>query len=284
MSRTSAGEARVTRRVKAVRLRPRSAVAIALASFLGIVAFTWPFVVEPGRLRQRADGAADVRRAARRSSWPWCSRRSPRAGSTPRPWRCSACCRRSAPRSGRSAPAPPGSRPSSSCSSSPDGCSAPASGSSWAARPCSPPPHHRGGRSVAALPDVRGGLGGADRRAAAPGCAAGPRSSCSPATGRSPATSSASCSTCRSGPSPSTRAARSPTSRAPTSPNSGIATSLFDAATSLGWDTGRAVTTAVVHPARRTGGPRRVPARCPQGGLRGTGQLRAGTGRGPYSR
>ena len=48
MSRTSVGEARAAARVKAVRLRPRSAVAIAMASFLGIVAFTWPFVVEPG--------------------------------------------------------------------------------------------------------------------------------------------------------------------------------------------------------------------------------------------
>jgi energy-coupling factor transport system substrate-specific component len=32
----------------AIRLRPRSAVAISLASFLGIVAFLWPFVVAPG--------------------------------------------------------------------------------------------------------------------------------------------------------------------------------------------------------------------------------------------
>ena len=48
MSRTIVGEVRAAARVKAVRLRPRSAVAIAMASFLGIVAFTWPFVVEPG--------------------------------------------------------------------------------------------------------------------------------------------------------------------------------------------------------------------------------------------
>ena len=32
----------------AIRLRPRSAVAISLASFLGFVAFLWPFVVPPG--------------------------------------------------------------------------------------------------------------------------------------------------------------------------------------------------------------------------------------------
>ena len=48
MSRTGVAEPRVADRVKAIRLRPRSAVAIAMASFLGIVAFTWPFVVEPG--------------------------------------------------------------------------------------------------------------------------------------------------------------------------------------------------------------------------------------------
>ncbi len=48
MSRIDVREARIDARVKAVRLRPRSAVAIGMASFLGIVAFTWPFVVEPG--------------------------------------------------------------------------------------------------------------------------------------------------------------------------------------------------------------------------------------------
>jgi energy-coupling factor transport system substrate-specific component len=39
---------RVAKRVKAIRLRPRSTLAVAMASFLGLVAFTWPFVVEPG--------------------------------------------------------------------------------------------------------------------------------------------------------------------------------------------------------------------------------------------
>ena len=34
----------------AIRLRPRSAVAIALASLVGFVAFLWPFVVAPGAL------------------------------------------------------------------------------------------------------------------------------------------------------------------------------------------------------------------------------------------
>ena len=36
------------RRRLAIRVRPRSAVAIAMASFLGLVAFAWPFVVAPG--------------------------------------------------------------------------------------------------------------------------------------------------------------------------------------------------------------------------------------------
>jgi energy-coupling factor transport system substrate-specific component len=38
----------VAKRIKAIRLRPRSTLAVAMASFLGLVAFTWPFVVEPG--------------------------------------------------------------------------------------------------------------------------------------------------------------------------------------------------------------------------------------------
>jgi energy-coupling factor transport system substrate-specific component len=33
----------------AIGVRPRSAIAIAMASFLGLVAFLWPFVVAPGR-------------------------------------------------------------------------------------------------------------------------------------------------------------------------------------------------------------------------------------------
>jgi energy-coupling factor transport system substrate-specific component len=36
------------KRVKAIRLRPRSTIAVAMATFLGLVAFTWPFVVQPG--------------------------------------------------------------------------------------------------------------------------------------------------------------------------------------------------------------------------------------------
>lgn len=39
---------RSARRVTAIRLRPRSTVAVAMASFLGLVAFTWPFFIEPG--------------------------------------------------------------------------------------------------------------------------------------------------------------------------------------------------------------------------------------------
>ena len=35
-------------RTAAVRLGPRSTVALTLAAFLGIVAFTWPFLVDPG--------------------------------------------------------------------------------------------------------------------------------------------------------------------------------------------------------------------------------------------
>jgi energy-coupling factor transport system substrate-specific component len=39
---------RIAKRVKAIRLRPRSTIAVAMATFLGLVAFTWPFVVQPG--------------------------------------------------------------------------------------------------------------------------------------------------------------------------------------------------------------------------------------------
>jgi energy-coupling factor transport system substrate-specific component len=38
----------VTRRQLAVRIGPRSAATIAMASFLGLVAFVWPFIVPPG--------------------------------------------------------------------------------------------------------------------------------------------------------------------------------------------------------------------------------------------
>ena len=34
----------------AIRIRPRSAIAITMASFLGLVSFLWPFVVAPGKL------------------------------------------------------------------------------------------------------------------------------------------------------------------------------------------------------------------------------------------
>jgi energy-coupling factor transport system substrate-specific component len=40
----------VTGRQHAIRVGPWSAVTIAMASFLGLVAFTWPFVVTPGTL------------------------------------------------------------------------------------------------------------------------------------------------------------------------------------------------------------------------------------------
>ena len=39
---------RIAKRVKAIRLRPRSTIAVAMATFLGLVAFMWPFVVQPG--------------------------------------------------------------------------------------------------------------------------------------------------------------------------------------------------------------------------------------------
>jgi energy-coupling factor transport system substrate-specific component len=41
---------RVPRPARAIKLRPRSAIAVGLASFLGLVAFFWPFVVDPGRI------------------------------------------------------------------------------------------------------------------------------------------------------------------------------------------------------------------------------------------
>jgi energy-coupling factor transport system substrate-specific component len=49
------GSARPPRHAGAIRLRPRSALAIGLASFLGLVAFFWPFVVDPNRI-----GATDT--------------------------------------------------------------------------------------------------------------------------------------------------------------------------------------------------------------------------------
>jgi energy-coupling factor transport system substrate-specific component len=49
MSAPTVARPRVPKRVKAIRLRPRSTIAVAMATFLGLVAFTWPFVVQPGR-------------------------------------------------------------------------------------------------------------------------------------------------------------------------------------------------------------------------------------------
>ncbi len=48
MSAPTVDRPRVAKRVKAIRLRPRSTIAVAMATFLGLVAFTWPFVVQPG--------------------------------------------------------------------------------------------------------------------------------------------------------------------------------------------------------------------------------------------
>jgi energy-coupling factor transport system substrate-specific component len=42
--------ARRSATVAAVRLRPRSVAALAVSSFVGLVAFVWPFVVAPGRI------------------------------------------------------------------------------------------------------------------------------------------------------------------------------------------------------------------------------------------
>ena len=61
----------------------------------------------------------------------------------------------------------------------------------------------------------------------------------------SPATSSASCSICSSGRSPSIRAARSRTCPAPRSSSQLHRYLLFDVTTSLGWDTGRAITNVI---------------------------------------
>ena len=69
-----------------------------------------------------------------------------------------------------------------------------------------------------------------------------PRSRCSPPTAWSPATSSASCSTCRSGRSRSTPAARSLPAGRRRFTEQWHRYLVFDATTSLGWDTGRAVT------------------------------------------
>ncbi len=88
-----------------------------------------------------------------------------------------------------------------------------------------------------------------------------------------PATSSASCSTCRSGRSPSTRTAPSPTCPARRSPPTSTATCVFDATTSLGWDTGRAITN-FLHPAGRPGHAGHLPPGRPPGRLRGAGELR----------
>jgi energy-coupling factor transport system substrate-specific component len=48
MSAPTVARPRVPKRVKAIRLRPRSTIAVAMATFLGLVAFTWPFVAQPG--------------------------------------------------------------------------------------------------------------------------------------------------------------------------------------------------------------------------------------------
>ena len=48
MSAPTVAQPRIPRRVKAIRLRPRSTIAVGMATFLGLVAFTWPFVVQPG--------------------------------------------------------------------------------------------------------------------------------------------------------------------------------------------------------------------------------------------
>ena len=40
----------MTRRAVAIRLRPRAGLAVGIASLVGLVAFCWPFVLAPGRL------------------------------------------------------------------------------------------------------------------------------------------------------------------------------------------------------------------------------------------
>jgi hypothetical protein len=51
--------AATSRRVRAVRLRPRAALALLVVSGVGLLAFTWPLFVQPGsQLAGRADACS----------------------------------------------------------------------------------------------------------------------------------------------------------------------------------------------------------------------------------
>ena len=95
-----------------VRVRLRSALALGAASVVGLVAFGWPFVIEPGaRSSPRLRRPVGLRRAARCSPRS-CSPSSRRAAWTPRRSRCSACSPRSAARCGALGPGTAGLEPS----------------------------------------------------------------------------------------------------------------------------------------------------------------------------
>ena len=83
------------RRVRAIALRPRSTVARRCSPRSPACwPFGWPLLVDPGAgARPRHRRAAGVRRCCCRCCWPWCCSRSATAAWTPRPWRCSGCCR-----------------------------------------------------------------------------------------------------------------------------------------------------------------------------------------------
>ena len=92
------------------------------------VAFLWPFVVAPGR-SGRSLAAAPIFGALLLLVLAIVFAEIAEGGIDARRSRCSACCPRSAPRCARWVRAPPGSRRSSSCWSWPAGCSARASAS-----------------------------------------------------------------------------------------------------------------------------------------------------------
>ena len=217
--------------------------------------------------------AADVRRAARARRSPSCSPRSPTAASTPRRSRCSACCRRSTPRCARSAPGTAGIETVFFLLVLAGRVFGP--GLRVRARlhlAVRVGADHRRRRAVDAVPDVRLRLGRAVRRAAA----AGPR------PGRA-----ADARRLRRGGRLLLRLHAQPVvlavlarsgqldrlpARARRSPSSGTATCVFDATTSLGWDTGRAVTNFVLHPARRAGRAGDAAPGRPAGRVRGAGR------------
>ena len=169
-------------------------VVIVMASFLGFVAFFWPFVVAPGHVRRHRHGAADVRGSARPGAGRRLRRRSPTAASTPRPSPCWACSRPSGPPCVPWGPARPASRlVFFTLVHRRPGVRTRIRLRPRLHHPVRLGPHHRGRRAVDALPDVRMRLGRAVRRPAPTGHRSAGGPACSPSTAPSPATSSASC-------------------------------------------------------------------------------------------